>query len=78
MRYTASLLYQGVVIAGFNFVANAGLLQRYQPSALAACALTSPIFGVLIDAVFTGDRLTGTLLLASALVGAGIGLATRR
>ena len=61
-RYTASLVaslfYQGVVVAGFNFVVNAWLLQRYPPSALAACALTSPIWGVLVAALVAGDPLT--------------------
>lgn len=81
-RYTlslaASLVYQGPVIAGFNFVVNAWLLQIYRPSTLAACALTSPIFGVLIAAAVTRDALTPTLLASSLLVAAGIGIATRR
>ena len=42
-RYTAalatSLAYQGVVVAGFNFLVNAWMLQLYRPSALAAWAL---------------------------------------
>ena len=81
-RYTASLaaslLYQGAVVAGFNFVVNSYLLQIYRPSALAACALTTPIFGVLISAVITGDPLTPTLLLSAGMVAAGIGLTSRR
>src|SRR6185295_6179736 len=51
-RYTpslaASLGYQGLVVAGFNFVVNAWLLQVYRPSALSAWGLTSPIWGVLV------------------------------
>jgi drug/metabolite transporter (DMT)-like permease len=74
----AALVYQGVVVAGFNFMVNMWLLQWYRPSALAACALTSPIFGVLIAALFTGDRLSPALLLSSLAVAVGIGLATRR
>jgi drug/metabolite transporter (DMT)-like permease len=81
-RYTASLavslFYQGVIVAGFNFIVNSWLLQVYRPSALAAWFLASPIFGVLIAAVVSGDRLTPTLLLASVLVAAGIGLTSRR
>lgn len=72
-----SLLYQGVVVAGFNFTANLWLLQRYRPSALAGYYLTSPVFGVLLSAFVTGEPLTGALLLASVLVAIGIGL-TRR
>jgi drug/metabolite transporter (DMT)-like permease len=81
-RYTAplaaSLLYQGVVVAGFNFVMNMRLLQISRPSALATCALTTPIFGVLASAAITGEALTPTLLLSALMVAAGIGLATRR
>jgi drug/metabolite transporter (DMT)-like permease len=81
-RYTTSLLgslfYQGMVVAGFNFVVNAWLLQLYPPSLLAACALTSPIWGVLVAALVAGDPLTPTLLASSVMVTLGIGLATRR
>ena len=81
-RTTASLglvlLYQGVVIAGFNFIVNAWLLQRYLPSALATWMLTTPIWGVLIAAAVAGDRLTPALVLSSVMVAAGIGIATRR
>jgi drug/metabolite transporter (DMT)-like permease len=72
------LVYQGVVIAGFNFVVNAWLLQRYLPSAVATCMLTTPIWGVLIAAVAAGDRLTPALILSSVMVAVGIGIATRR
>src|SRR5262245_59316270 len=74
----SSLAYQGIVVAGFNFAVNAWLLQRYQPSALATAALTTPIWGVLIAAVVVGDPLTPTIVLASGLVAAGIGVATRK
>lgn len=72
-----SILYQGVVIAGFNFTANLWLLKRYRPSALAGFFLTTPIFGVLLSALFAGEPLTGALLLASLMVAAGIGLTSR-
>ena len=81
-RYTmpllVSLLYQGAVVAGFNFVMNMYLMQRYRPSALAAWSLTTPIFGVLVSFVIGGDTLTLTLLLSTLLVAAGVGLTTRR
>jgi drug/metabolite transporter (DMT)-like permease len=73
-----SLGYQGVVIAGFNFVVNAWLLQRYRPSALAATALTTPIWGVLLATAIVGDPLTSAVLLSSGLVAAGIGIAARK
>jgi len=81
-RYTVpllvSLFYQGAVVAGFNFVMNMYLMQRYRPSALAAWSLTTPIFGVLVSFVIGGDTLTPTLLLSTLLVAAGVGLTTRR
>ena len=81
-KYTVALLvslfYQGAVVAGFNFVMNMYLMQRYRPSALAAWSLTTPIFGVLVSFVIGGDTLTPTLVLSTLLVAAGVGLTTRR
>lgn len=71
------ILYQGLVVAGFNFTASLWLLRHYRPSALAGFLLTTPIFGVLLSAVLVGDPLTGTLLLSSLLVAAGIGITSR-
>lgn len=81
-RYTrglaASLLYQGAVVAGFNFIVNSYLYKVYLASAIATCSLTTPLFGVLIAAAVTGDQLSPVLLLASLMVAAGIGLTVRR
>jgi drug/metabolite transporter (DMT)-like permease len=81
-RYTpalaASLFYQGVVVAGFNFLVNTWMLQIYRPSVLAAPALTTPIFGLLIARLVTGDPLTPALLLSGAMVALGIGITTWR
>ena len=80
-RWTAplalSILYQSVVVAGFNFTANLWLLKRYRPSALAGFFLTSPIFGVFFSALFAGEGVTGALILASLMVAIGIGLTSR-
>jgi drug/metabolite transporter (DMT)-like permease len=77
-RWTAtlilSILFQGVVIGGFNFVTNAWLLKVYRPSALSTVALTTPIWGVLIAAAIGGEALAPELLLTALLVVAGIGL----
>jgi drug/metabolite transporter (DMT)-like permease len=81
-RYTTalatSLVYQGVVIAGFNFLVNSYLYQKYLASALATCSLTTPLFGVLIAAGVAGDHLSPLLLLSTVMVAAGIGLTVRR
>ena len=39
-----SIVFQGAIIGGFNFLLNAKLLQIYRPSALATVALTTPIW----------------------------------
>jgi drug/metabolite transporter (DMT)-like permease len=77
-RLAGSIAYQGVVIAGFNFVVNLWLLERYRPSILATFFLTQPIFGVIAAALVTGDPLTTDLFVASAAVAVGIALTIRR
>ncbi len=76
-RLAGSVAFQGVVVAGFNFVVNLWLLKRYRPSALSPLFLTQPLFGVLAAALLTGDPLTVDLLLASLAVAGGIGLTGR-
>src|SRR5262249_40011660 len=61
-RLVAILLFQGVVVAAFNFVIDLSLLRRYRPSALAAFYLTQPIFGVVAAGLMAGDRLTVELI----------------
>jgi drug/metabolite transporter (DMT)-like permease len=73
-RLAASLAYQGALVAGFCFVINLWLLQRYRPSALSALFLTQPIFGVLVASLVAGDPLTLQLLVAGLAVALGIGL----
>lgn len=77
LRLGASVAYQGIVIAGFNFVVNMWLLQRYRPSSLVPFFLTQPLFGVAAAAVITGDPLTWELLVAGIAVAIGMGLTTR-
>jgi drug/metabolite transporter (DMT)-like permease len=76
-RLVTSIAYQGVLIAGFNFVVNLWLLQRYRPSSLVPFFLTQPLFGVLAAALLTGDPLTWELLIAGVAVAIGMGLSTR-
>jgi drug/metabolite transporter (DMT)-like permease len=77
VRLATSVAYQGIVIAGFNFVVNMWLLQRYRPSSLVPFFLTQPLFGVVAAALLTGDPLTWELLLACVAVAIGMGLTTR-
>lgn len=81
-RYTwgllLSLLYQGVVVAGFNFILNLHLLRTYKPSGLASCYLATPLFGVVLSWWILGESVSGPLLLSAGLVIGGIALANRR
>ena len=81
-RWTAglllSILFQGALISGFNFLVNAWMLQIYRPSALATLALTSPLWGVVVAALVTREGLAPDLLLSTLLVVAGIALTMRR
>jgi len=77
LRLIAIVVFQGAVLAGFNFVINLWLLQHYRPSALAAFYLTQPVFGVIAAAIMAGDRLTPELVVASVAVTVGIWLTGR-
>jgi drug/metabolite transporter (DMT)-like permease len=72
-----SLAFQGVVVAGFNFIVNLWLLRRYRPSALSALFLTQPIFGVLAAAAVSGERVTAEVLAAGLAVALGVWLSRR-
>jgi drug/metabolite transporter (DMT)-like permease len=75
-RLGASLFYQGVVIAGFNFIANMSLLKTYRPSGLAAFNLTTPLFGVVATALVIGEPVGWRLTVSALLVAGGIAVAT--
>ena len=77
-RLVGSIAYQGILIAGFNFVVNLWLLQRYRPSSLVPFFLTQPLFGVVAAALLTGDPLTWELLIAGVAVAIGMGLSITR
>jgi drug/metabolite transporter (DMT)-like permease len=71
-----SLFYQGVIIAGFNFIANMWLLKTYRPSALAAFTLTTPLFGVVATALVIGEPIGWRLAVSAVLVATGVAAAT--
>jgi drug/metabolite transporter (DMT)-like permease len=75
-RLAGSLFYQGIVIAGFNFIALTWVLKHYRPSAIAAFSLTTPLFGVLATTVVLDEPITWTLGASAVLVAGGIALAS--
>jgi drug/metabolite transporter (DMT)-like permease len=77
-RLGLSLLYQGILSSGFNFIVNLWLLKQYQPSALAPFFLSTPIFGVLLSWWILGEPLTPYLFAGAILVAVGIGVGSLR
>ena len=77
-RLAASLVYQGIVIAGFNFIALTWVLTHYRPSSMAVLSLATPIFGVLATAAVLHEPVTWSLGASALLVAGGIGLASLR
>jgi drug/metabolite transporter (DMT)-like permease len=74
----AAFAYQAVVVAFASYLVWFWLLARYPASGVASFAFWTPLFGVLAGALLLGERLTGGLGIAAALVAAGIVLVTRR
>jgi drug/metabolite transporter (DMT)-like permease len=75
LRLAWALVYQGVLVSGFNFVVNLWLLKHYRPSTLAPFLLTTPLFGIFLTWWVLGEPLTVFLLAGAVLVAGGIGLA---
>ncbi|MEZ4502355.1 MAG: DMT family transporter [Dehalococcoidia bacterium] len=74
-RLALSLLYQGVVIAGFGFIGNTWLLKHYLPSGVTAISLTTPVWGVLLSNLVLDEPLSSTLFAGLALVVLGSAVA---
>ena len=63
--------YQGVVIAGFGFLANAWLVKRYLPSSITFFYFAQPIAGVMLAWLILGEEPGRGLILGVALLCAG-------
>ena len=63
-----SILYQGAIVAGFNFIANIWLLKNYKPSQVTVIHLSQPIFGILIGYVVLGEKIGLLVMLGAAFV----------
>jgi drug/metabolite transporter (DMT)-like permease len=72
-----SLLYQGLIVAGFCFAAQAHLLRRHSASQLSVFSFATPLFGIAISVIFRGDPLSPWLVVAGVLVAGGILIVTR-
>lgn len=72
-----SLFYQGVVIAGFGFLGNSWLLQRFLPSRVASLQLATPAISVLLSALLLSESVGPELMVGVAVVAVGSALAQR-
>jgi drug/metabolite transporter (DMT)-like permease len=70
--------YQAVIVAFVSYLTWFWLLQRYEASGLTSFSFWTPLFGVLAGRLILGDRLSGNLGAAAALVAVGIYLVNRR
>ena len=72
-----SLVYQTVWVAFITYLAWFWLIRHYPPSRLASFTFLTPLFGVIAGGLLLREPITGGLLLALVLVGAGIYLVNR-
>ena len=72
-----SLVYQTLWVAFITYLVWFWLIRHYPPSRLASFTFLTPLFGVLAGGVLLDEPITGGLMLALVLVGAGIYLVNR-
>ena len=73
----ASIVYQGLVVAGFCFVTWLTLLSRYSATAMSSFQFSIPVFGVLLSRFLLDEPWSLQLLVSLPLVALGILLVTR-
>ncbi len=71
-KIMAAVLYQSLVTAAFGFVTWNTLLQKYGAVALHSFIFIMPIAGVALGGLLLGEPITSKLLIALALIVAGI------
>lgn len=72
LKITGAVLYQSLVTAAFGFVAWNTLLQKYGAVALHSFIFIMPIAGVVLGGLVLGEPITVKILIAMALIVAGI------
>ena len=72
-----SLFYQGVIIAGFAFLAQTWLLSNYLPSRVTLISLTSPITTAILAWLILGEEIGPELWAGAVLVVIGSYVAQR-
>jgi drug/metabolite transporter (DMT)-like permease len=72
LQIVGAVLYQSLVTAAFGFVAWNTLLQKYGAVALHSFIFIMPIAGVALGGLVLGEPITSKILIALALIVAGI------
>jgi len=72
-----AILYQGVVVGGFCFVAWTTVLKQYSPSRLAVLFFTTPLWGIALGNLFLAEPITMGLGFGTTLVASGIYIVSR-
>jgi len=67
-----------VAIASFSYLGWFMMVQRHSPASVSAFTFLTPLFGVGFAALLLGEPLTPALVVAAALIAAGIWLVNRR
>jgi drug/metabolite transporter (DMT)-like permease len=67
-----TILYQGIVVAGFCFVVWTLILKRYSASKASAFLFTTPLFGVGLSSLILQESVTLYLVIGAAFVAGGI------
>ena len=76
-KLAVSILYQGALIAGFGFIGNLWLIQRYFPSQVSVISLSQPVFAIVAAWIILDEELNSALWLSVVLVVIGAGLVQR-
>lgn len=72
-----ALLFQGIVVVSFSYVAWTVLLKRFAASALQSFTFLTPVWGVFFGIVLMGDEPQVLMIAGIALVGLGLYLINR-
>lgn len=74
---TGALAFQAVYIVAFTYLLFFWLVRRYPAAGLSSFAFLTPAFGVLCGGVLLGEPLTLRIILALALIAAGLFVVNR-
>jgi drug/metabolite transporter (DMT)-like permease len=74
----AAFAWQTAAVATFSYLGWFVMVQRHSPATVSAFTFLTPLFGVAFAALLLREPLTPLLLVAAALIAAGIWLVNRR